>query len=255
MKHTWSKNISLMSRGARYQIVVATSLVAVLPILAICFIALPESPLQAGTSLTTKVIIIVLISILAASGYTMLLKYPKNIMRLRHGLQKIAEGELPERITLLHSEDDIMAIENYLNTLLDELRKKVVLLQEQLQLTRKMHKALETQQKALLEAERHRVMIQSLGAACHHIGQPATLLCAHFQLLKRQALSPRELAEVEECAQAVDTIAEVIEKLRRVGAYRTVPYLVCDTSEHKQYGTVEILDIAARVGTSVDHHA
>lgn len=244
VKNKWIKKISLLSRGTRYQIVVATALVAVLPLLVVCFLILPTSPLYGTYSLLVRIIIIVVILMLAASGYSILLQYPKNIMRLRLCLQKIAEGDLPENITLLHSEDDVIAIETDLNKVLMDLRQKVRLLQEQLQVTREMHNALESHQKALLEAERQRVMIQSLGAACHHIGQPATLLCAHFSLLKTQTLSAKEQAEVAECAQAVDLIIDVIERLRRVSEYRTVPYL---TFPHEQPNAAsEILDIAVR---------
>jgi len=235
--------ISLISRGARYQMVVAICLVAVLPLLTICFLALPASPLCDTYSFAVRATMIAALLILAASGYSMLLQYPRNILKLRVCLQKIAAGEMPAKITLLHSEEDIVAIENYLNTVVADLRQKVRLLQEQLQLTREMHAALESQQKALLEAERHRVMIQSLGAACHHIGQPATLLCAHFDLLKKQAHSPVEMAEVMECTQAVDSITAVIERLQRISEYRTVPYLTFQAG-HKPNHATEILDIA-----------
>lgn len=243
MNSKWITKISLISRGARYQMVVAICLVAVLPLLTISFLALPSSPLCETYCLSFRAAMIAALLILAASGYSMLLQYPRNILKLRSCLQKIAAGEMPEKITLLHSEDDIVAIENYLNTVVADLRQKVRLLQEQLQLTREMHAALEAHQNALLEAERQRVMIQSLGAACHHIGQPATLLCAHFDLLKKQAHSPVELAEVMECTQAVDAITAVIERLHHISEYRTVPYLTFQAGKKPDYAT-EILDIA-----------
>lgn len=242
MTENRTKKLSLVSRGARYQIAVATILMAVLPILVVCFIALTTS-FPAGTySFAAKVVVSAFALALAASGYAILRKYPENIVKLRQYLRKIAEGELPDKITLLNSEDDIKAIENYLNTVLDELRRKVHLLQEQLRLTREMRDAIQSQQKDLLEAERDRVMIQSLGTACHHIGQPTTVLRAHLHLLKNRASSPNELEEIEECAKAVDSIAEVLEKLRHLSEYRTVPYLTFYAGEERAEDG-EILDI------------
>ncbi|MFH0907592.1 MAG: hypothetical protein V1929_02365 [bacterium] len=224
MKENWTKKLSLVSRGARDQIAVAIALMAVLPLLVVCFLALTMS-FPAGTySFATKVVLGILAFALAASGYGILRQYPANIMKLRHYLRQIAEGQLPDKITLLDSEDDIKAIQTDLNTVVDELRRKVDLLEEQLRVTREMGAAIESQQNELLEAERHRVMIQSVGAACHHIGQPTTVLRAHLHVLKKQASSPKELEEIDECAKAVDSIADVLGKLRHISEYRTVPY-------------------------------
>jgi len=242
MKRNWAERLSLASRGARYQIAIATILTAVLPILVVCFIALTAS-YPAGTySFAAKTVVGTLALTLAAGGYAILRKYPANIIKLRQYLLEIAEGELPDKVTLLNSEDDIKAIENYLNTILDELRGKVHQLEKQLRLTLELKNELDSQQKELLEAERHRVMIQSVGAACHHIGQPATILRAHLFCLKQKASSPEEQAWIEECTTAVDSIADVLEKLRQVSEYRTVPYRTCYESGEKGEDSV-ILDI------------
>ena len=204
---------------------VASALMAVLPILVVYFIAVTAFSPAETYSFAAKAVISSLAFVLAASGYAILYRYPKNIMKLRQYPQAIAQGELPDKITLLQSEDDMRAIENYLNAVLDQLRSRLRLSEEQLQVTRQMKNTIESQQKKLLEVERQRVMIQSLGAACHHI-------------LKDHASSPTELEKIEECAKALDSIAEVLEKLRRVSEYRTVPYLDEERGENR-----EILDI------------
>jgi DNA-binding NtrC family response regulator len=51
--------------------------------------------------------------------------------------------------------------------------------------TRRMRETIRRQQDELLESERHRVMIESLGAACHHMGQPATVILAYLELMRR----------------------------------------------------------------------
>ena len=242
MIKNWTKRCTLASRGARHQIAIAIILVAVLPVLVVCFIALAESFTAGPYSFGAKVVICAFTFVLALSGYSILSKYPVNILKLRQHLRKIAEGELPDKITLLNSEDDIKAIEDYLNTVLAELRRKVNLLEEQLQLTREMKNAIKSQQDELLEAERHRVMIQSLGAACHHIGQPTTVLGLHLHFLKSQVSSPRDQAVIEECVKALDSLAEVLEKLRHVSEYRTVPYRTFYANENRGEDR-EILDI------------
>ena len=88
----------------------------------------------------------------------------------------------------------------------------------------KMRKTIEEQQRELLDAERHRVMIQSLGAACHHIGQPATVISAYLDIMKQQEKSPELKKMIGECIEAAENIREVLEKLREVTSYRTVPY-------------------------------
>ncbi|TAN38262.1 MAG: hypothetical protein EPN23_02930 [Verrucomicrobia bacterium] len=225
MKENWDKNISLISRGTRYQVQVATALMGVIPLLVVYFFVLTVSSPHSIYSGIGQLIIVSLTFLLAVSGYALLCKYPTNILKLRQYLRQIAEGELPEKVALDNSADDIRAIEGYLNQVLTALRDKVQRLEQQLQLACEMKSALEVNQRELLAAERHRVMIQSLGAACHHIGQPATVLRTHLHFLRNQTVMPRELDEIAECERAVEAIAAVLEKLRHVSAYRTTPYL------------------------------
>jgi phosphoglycerate-specific signal transduction histidine kinase len=225
MNANWGEKISLISRGARYQIQVATVLMGIIPLLVACFFALTLCSPSGFASWIGLAVVGGLTFLLAASGYALLRKYPANVLKLRHYLRQIAEDELPEKIVLDNSEDDIRAIENDLNRILVAARKKVQLLETQLETTRALQATLAAQQRALLAAERQRVMIHSLGAACHHIGQPATVLRAHLHFLKNQTVAPHELGEIAECERAVEAIAEVLERLSRVSAYRTTPYL------------------------------
>ena len=242
MSKTLLQNVSLVSQGSRHQIVVATLLLAVLPFLAVCFIFLTKLYAAGTYPLATQIAVITLAFAFAASGYAILRAYSQNIIKLRQYLRMIAEGELPDKITLLNFEDDLSAIENYLNTVLVELRRKVSQLEEQLLLSRTMKDAIEAQQNELLDAERHRVMIQSVGAACHHLGQPATVLRVHLHFLKGQTSSRKELDEIAECETAVDSIDDILAKLRNVSEYRTVPYRTFAAGE-KPGVDHEILDI------------
>ncbi len=247
MQKELSNKLSLVSRGAYYHIRIATILMGVLPLLVLCVLMLPFVFPAGAYVLAAKLVICSCALILAVSGYAILRKFPQNIIKLRQYLRDIAEGELPDKITLENTEDDIASIENYMNLVLSGLRSKVELLEKQLELTRAMKSALILQQQDLLEAEQQRVMIQSLGAACHHIGQPMTMLVAHLYLLKSQLLAPAELVEIEECERAVAEITKVLDKLRLVGTYRTMPYRTFVTGETKRADEA-ILDIEADLG-------
>jgi ActR/RegA family two-component response regulator len=88
-----------------------------------------------------------------------------------------------------------------------------------------LHRRLKEQGEKLLEAERQRVMIESLGAACHHLGQPTTVILGYLGLLRRYVETADGRAVVEECCKAANTLADIIRQLQRFSCYRTEPYL------------------------------
>jgi hypothetical protein len=96
---------------------------------------------------------------------------------------------------------------------------------------RRLRNAVEYQRGELLEAERQRVMFESIGAACHHLGQPATLLSAYLELMQKQEKDPAILKMVNRSLTSVKAIADVLERLRNVNAYRTVPYLAAPSDD------------------------
>ena len=80
------------------------------------------------------------------------------------------------------------------------------------------------------EAERQRVMLESLGAACHHLGQPATVLVANLGLLrKRIGKTDAENARLlQSCIDAIGSLGKTLHKLNAVNEYRTTDYLSGD---------------------------
>jgi DNA-binding NarL/FixJ family response regulator len=88
-----------------------------------------------------------------------------------------------------------------------------------------MRKTIEAQQRELLAAERQRVMIESLGAACHHLGQPATVLTGYLEVIKRKPQPPDTAAMLDECVKAAYAIGDILVRLQTIGEYRTEPYL------------------------------
>ncbi len=77
------------------------------------------------------------------------------------------------------------------------------------------------------EADRNRVMLESLGTACHHLGQPATMLMGNLSLLqsKIEARDPDVTALLEGSVDAVRRLGDTLHKLNQVNEYHTTLYM------------------------------
>lgn len=77
------------------------------------------------------------------------------------------------------------------------------------------------------EAERNRVMLESLGTACHHLGQPATLLMGNLSLLQSKIdhSDPVVADLVKSSIEAMDRLGDTLHKLNAVNEYRTTLYM------------------------------
>lgn len=239
------KNKTQASFGSRQQIRLALGLISVIPVLTVSLITISAFYSRNIYSTTVLILISICASMLSSAGFLIIRKYPQNIERLRNDLMQIAGGELPKRIHLIESEDDIAAIEDYMNKILNTMHQRIRILQNQLKLSQRMRDTINLQMKEIVAAEQHRVMIQSVGAACHHLGQPATVLRAYLQILQKEEKDPEQHKKLSECITAVETMAEILEKLQHVSKYRTVPYQTFDFSEENFEDQV-ILDIEGK---------
>ena len=203
-------NLSLTSRGARFQFTVAVFLISILPALTMFYLMIVVSPAGHTTGPAPRVIVLTT-ALLVALGFFLLADSMKAIGELRRHLERIARGDLPESVRLAGNESDIAAIEKYLNLILFQTRWKL--------------QTMEQQRQNLIDAERQRVMIESLGTACHHMGQPITAITVYLELMRRNEGSEDRRRMIEECIVAVESLRGVIEKLRTVSEYRTIPYL------------------------------
>lgn len=79
----------------------------------------------------------------------------------------------------------------------------------------------------LMLAERHRGMMASLGAACHHFSQPVTSLMGRLELLllNETDLSDRQKSLLNDCLLATRKMQELLTQFRCVEEFRTTPYL------------------------------
>lgn len=95
---------------------------------------------------------------------------------------------------------------------------------------------------AMREAERNRVMLESIGAACHHVGQPATVLLANLGLLQKK-IGDTDEALAGLIAETIDTaenLGNVLHRLNAVNKYKTTQY-IAPSEGHG--GGANILDI------------
>ena len=77
------------------------------------------------------------------------------------------------------------------------------------------------------ENERNRVMLESLGTACHHLGQPATLLMGNLSLLRDKIKTCDPVVEglLQSSTEAIDRLGETLHRLNQVNDYRTTLYM------------------------------
>lgn len=116
--------ISLASKGAKVQFGVGIALVSVIPLLAFYYLISRQTEEGIPWDGQTFAVLLILCA-LGYTGYSILRKYPINIVRLRGYLEQIVRGEIPDSVELVEAEDDLRAVETYLNLLLTRLRERM----------------------------------------------------------------------------------------------------------------------------------
>ena len=89
---------------------------------------------------------------------------------------------------------------------------------------KELREQLEKQNEELIAAERQRVMIESLGAACHHIGQPVTVILLCLDMLREASLSKEDQETLNKAYDSVEKVQSILMRMRETSEYRTVPY-------------------------------
>ena len=225
-KHVYSNAFRSLKVDAQAR--VAVVLLALVPAM-VCFYAglllSGDHERIPGPAVLSTIVVCTLM--IAASGWLILRKYARSVSRLRNYVVDIAAGSIMNSVLLDHSQesDDLQCIEDSLNLILAQMNQQIRLIESKLRIESRLRKALEQQQDDLLKAEQQRVMIQSLGTACHHLGQPATALRMRLYLLRTRAQSMEEMEEIDESFKDLESIESILAKLREVNEYRTVPYI------------------------------
>lgn len=97
---------------------------------------------------------------------------------------------------------------------------------------------LRQQTERLIFAEQQRVMIETLGTACHHLGQPFTAIALYLDVINRAETRPDHKESIQAAIQATEEVRKVFQKLRELQEYRTEPYITGPSTEQ---GTSRIL--------------
>jgi signal transduction histidine kinase len=208
--HMIPQSLSLSRRGAWGQVAVAGLLITVLPGLTLLWlwnvhlrdVHYPDSTFWAvGGGIATVITL----------GYALLVKYPVSIVRLRHYLQVLAGGGIPELVNIAKDEDDLVAVQEYLQQIIKMAEDRIQMLKKQHDLE--------------LETERQRVMVESIGTMCHHLGQPASALSMGLYRLKNKPEAAEVPKIVAECEESFNAMSEILDKLRSISHYCTEAYL------------------------------
>ena len=205
-----SRRFSLVMTGARAQFAAAMALISVIPLLAMVYVCV-SGRLGVVVALDRLWPAVAMALPFVALGYWMMVKYPINIVRLRRYMEDLARGVLPGHVVLMTDEDDLATVEVLLRKVVKQTETRV--------------RTIEAQSEALLDAERQRVMVQSLGAACHHLGQPVTVIGAYLDITRRLPLPPEAQRMLADCQAAADAMGDILNRFQRLTVYRTESYL------------------------------
>lgn len=217
---------SIASRGTREQFGVAVALMSAIPLLAFSYLL---GDALCGRNFDVRTLYLMLPSVVAlvALGVVLLARHTLEVASLRKALESMAKGEMP-RMSIKGGSKDFLAIQRYLGSVIQQTNDRI--------------RVIESQSKALVQAEQQRVMSETVGAACHHLGQPATVIRVYLDLMKKVEGSPEMQKMIQECQSAAEEVAEILHRLKGVGEYRTEPYLGAD-EEGKRRGDERILKI------------
>ncbi len=209
---------AMATRGAWRHLVAAAMLITVLPGLVLLWLCIDR--LNGGEDSARALIIAGAACIgFATLGYALLVKYPVSIVRLRSYLHSLAHDQLPDHVALPHSEDDIAAIHGYLEHVVGMAAERLRLLDEK--------------HAADLAGERHRIMMESIGTLCHHVGQPASILGMQLHFMQQSVSGPEVVAMVAACDKANNDIIKILNRLREITHYETEQYLASESDDYR----------------------
>lgn len=75
--------------------------------------------------------------------------------------------------------------------------------------------------------DRDRIMAQSLGAVCHHLGQPTTVLLSSIEMMRAANGKDAEMLEMllAMSMEAAEEVRQVLRKLNDLEIYKPIPYV------------------------------
>ena len=206
------------SRTTRYQFAVAVALMSAIPLLAFGYL-LVDAALEGALSLQKLYWVVPAIMALVSLGIVVLMHHTMEMTRLRKYLEAVASGEAPQDGQWAANADFEVMVKS-LNSVMGQAHEKILII--------------EKQSKALLHSEQQRVMVETVGAACHHLGQPATVIGVYLDMMKKKEQSPEIQRLIAECQLAAADVAGILHRLQNVAKYQTEPYLSSGRADVKR---------------------
>jgi hypothetical protein len=87
-----------------------------------------------------------------------------------------------------------------------------------------MEKQLYQRERQLL-LDRHRVMTESFGSVCHHLGQPMTVITCYLEMMRKEKEEILVREMIDQSLEAVSSVNDLLHKFQKLCFYRTEPYL------------------------------
>jgi hypothetical protein len=199
----------LIFRDTRTQFGVAVAVMSAIPLLAFGYL-LNQALREQSVSIRTATMMVPPVVALVGVGILLLLRHTSEMTRLRQQLDGMARGRIPE-VEVRGASEDFAAVEKNLSAVIKQTDEKI--------------RGIESSSRSQLRAEQHRVMIETVGAACHHLGQPVTVITAYLELMRKKETDPELIHMIAECQAAADEVAAILHRLKTVAQYRTEPYL------------------------------
>lgn len=213
----WASNIT--HQNALRQSIIAIALLSALPITTLAYSSamLWFQPVQ----ISRQILLVVYAStaLQISAGLLIILKYPKNIVKLRGYIEEMASGSLPDDINLLdtRSSDELRFIERGLSMIVNGMRQQLETSQQREQKEKVLRMAIEQQQLFIVKEAHRRAMIQSIATACSHLPPPLTLMDLRLYLIKLIDRMPREEREhIAKCEQILYELMNIMEKIQRI---------------------------------------
>ncbi|QBG48766.1 hypothetical protein EGM51_15660 [Verrucomicrobia bacterium S94] len=208
---------SLRQLDALQQAKLATVLMAVVPPLAFFYIGAVRSG-TVGHELPfyAEIIAVVCTLIIAFSGYRILSKFPRNILKIRSHIRSAATGVLPEKFILEQSthSDDLLYIENNLNAMLYEMNHRLSIIKGQLAAESKLREELEKQRERELKNSSCPPAFQRMFRVWQKLSRLTCSLKTHLFHLSENAASLNELRKINVMVQEVREISIVLENFK-----------------------------------------
>ncbi|MCE9615957.1 MAG: hypothetical protein K8T26_16925 [Lentisphaerae bacterium] len=175
---------SLIAQGAVVHFRIALVLISVIPALVTLYLAGATS-VSLDRIPYAGLLLALTYGVSPALGYVILSRYPRMAVRLRAYLQDMLHGELPERIALVKSEDDLSAIENSMNLILRKLKGDVATVSSANALL----------QEELVRVDKLRAIGTLAGGIAHEINTPLQIIRSHTEFTSAVLCQVLELVD------------------------------------------------------------